>query len=353
MNDAEERNDSDVQDPRIGSYVDGYVIEKRIGHGAMGTVYQARDQTLKRDVALKFPSDTLAFDPNMHKKFRKEAERAAGVDHPNIVKIFDTGVDEHNRSYIAMEYISGDDLKSIIVERGPIDEDHALKIFSQLAEALQVVHSEGIIHRDVKPQNVMVRGFGTKSEQALLTDFGLAMAVDSGSVYTTGLGTHDYMAPEVAMDLPATERSDQYSLAVVLYELLDGEPVYAKHSVPIAHIEQPLPQLSEALPGISFPTRAALERALAKNPEDRFPSVEAFQSATRNQDSHDLPALQTQMLEILGASESLTADEIAALVNEGRPTGMFVTPLQVDARARLFSQLFVRKPDGRLSRRAD
>lgn len=342
-----------VADPRIGTYVDGFVIEGRLGHGAMGTVYRARDNNLKRDVALKFPSDALAFDPAMHAKFRKEAERAAGVDHPNIVKIYDTGVDENNRSYIAMECIDGSDLKSILKNEGRFSEDRALRIFSQLAAALQAVHNEGIIHRDVKPQNVLIRNAATSSEQALLTDFGLAMAVDSASVYTAGLGTHDYMAPEVAQNLPATEKSDQYALAVVLFELLNGKPVFADHPVPMAHIEQPIPDLGEALPGVTFATRAALERALSKDPGERFPSVDAFLRAVSSDGTQDLPALQAQMVEILTQSGSLSAEAVAARVNESRPSGKFVTPLQVDARARLFSQMFERLPDGSLKVRGN
>lgn len=347
----QDESSDEVVDARVGTQVDGYLIEKRMGAGAMGVVYRAADRDLGRSVAIKFLGDTFVHDRSAREKFEKEAKRAAGVAHPNIVPIYGIGVDDHRWPYIAMECIDGPDLKSLIKKEGALPESRALSLFEGIARALQAVHDEGMVHRDVKPDNVLVRNVDEDGEQALLTDFGLAVIVDSATIHTEGLGTLDYMAPEVVNQESASHLSDQYSLAVVLYELLAGLPVFHDQPVPAAHLDAPLPDFEQTLPNTSFAVRAALERALAKDAGERFPSVGAFAKATRKFAEGGLPALQSEMTEFLSAKGPLGPKVLAKLVNERRPNGPFVTPIQVEGRARLFPQMFRRKADGSIENR--
>src|SRR5215210_2323670 len=209
---------------------DRYTLVEPLGGGGMAKVYLAHDEVLGRDVALKILMDMYAEDEEFVERFRREARSAASLSHPNIVQVYDQGRSEDGAYYIAMEYVAGGTLKDRIVRDGAIEPGAATGVGSQIADALQAAHEKGVIHRDIKPQNVLVTGTG----DVKVTDFGIARAASSPLTATSAvLGTAGYMSPEQAMGEPVGPQSDLYSLGVVLYEMLTGDIPYRAES-PIA-----------------------------------------------------------------------------------------------------------------------
>lgn len=341
-------------DPLIGNEVDGYVLEDRLGAGGMGVVYRAFDRGLNRHVALKLLAPHLTSDGNARRRFQKEITAAAAVDHPNIVPVYNAGVDGDGNFFIVMRLIEGQDLGDLVRD-GPLDLGRALRLTAQVAAGLQKVHSSGLVHRDVKPQNILIWNAGGPGELALLTDFGIAKAMDSESALTLGVpGTPEYVAPEVAQWHQATPASDQYSLACVLFRLLAGEGLFEGHELPRAHIDEPLPDLEQRLPQVPRTVQSALARGLSKDPEERFPSVEAFAEAMMVEeaqpDQHGKARRLSPHAEIAAVLEELSgewvdADRIALLINTQRVRDRRepVTPLQIEARVRAYPQLFRRR----------
>lgn len=339
----------------VGTLLGGYLIEERLGSGGMGVVYKAFDRFLRRTVAVKVLKPEMYSNAEARQRFEKEAASAAGIEHEHVVLVYSIDVDPDGRPYIVMEFIEGSDLATV-VRQGPLVHDRALRIFDQVADALQAVHDHGHVHRDIKPANILLRNVDSEEEQALLTDFGIAKAVDSQTMITIGMiGTADYMSPEVANLEQATDRSDQYALGVVLYRMLSGELLFDGMEMPKAHRDEPLPDLSGALPTSNRALRAALARSLEKDPALRFPSVAAFAEAVR--ESQDVgpatrPPLQQLMEEVLNEGPSLSARDLAKAICERLPSNdVGVTELQVEGRARLYSQLFHRRPDGHIDLR--
>src|SRR3712207_1884500 len=197
-----------------------YRLRKSLGSGGMADVYLAHDDILDRDVALKVMSSRYASDEEFVERFKREAQSAAALSHPNIVSIFDRGEQEDGTYYIAMEYLPGGTLKDHILKRGPLPPQMAAAVALQTAEALQAAHKKGIIHRDIKPRNILI----TDSGDVKVTDFGIARAAEATTTSNLGdiLGTAKYMSPEQAMGEPVGPASDLYSLGVVLYEMLTG-----------------------------------------------------------------------------------------------------------------------------------
>lgn len=340
----------------MGTLLGGCIIEGQLGSGGMGVVYKATDRFLRRTVAVKVLKPELYSEPEMRQRFEREAASAAGIEHKHVVRVYSIDVDPDGRPYIVMEYVDGSDLGTI-VHRGQVANARALRIFGQVAEALQAVHDQGLVHRDVKPANVLLRNVDTEEEQAMLTDFGIAKAMDSQTAHTVGLiGTFDYMAPEVADLKRATDRSDQYALGAVLYRMLSGELLFEGLEMPRAHRDEPLPDLSRALPNSNRALRAALARALEKDPDARFPSVAALAEAVRESQEREpteRPPLQKLMENVLSENAALSALDLAATICERLPNDdVGVTELQVEGRARLYSQLFHRRPDGQIELRA-
>src|SRR5215208_7198809 len=217
-----------------GKIVDGrYVLGESLGSGGMGEVYLAHDGVLERDVALKVLRSQYAGDEEFAERFRREARSAASLSHPNIVQVYDRGEAEDGTSYIAMEYVPGGTLKERISERGAPDPGVAASLALQIAEALDAAHECGVVHRDIKSQNILLSATG----DAKVADFGIARAADETTISHLGdiLGTAKYMSPEQATGKPATPKSDLYSLGVVLYEMLTGElPYTAESSVAVS-----------------------------------------------------------------------------------------------------------------------
>ena len=256
---------------------DRYELEELVGTGGMSSVFRAHDRLLDRKVALKILHQQYSADDDYVERFKREARSVAALSHPNIVTVIDRG--EHgDRQFIVFEYVAGENLKRMIERRGPAPVPNALELAIQIARGLAFAHQQGLVHRDVKPQNVLLNGDG----RAKVTDFGIARSLDvqHGMTQTgTVLGTSDYIAPEQAQGQRVDEHSDVYSLGVVLYELLTSEvPFPGENFVAVAmrHINEEPPSVLGKRPDVSPRVDDAIRRAMAKRPEDRFPTMDAF-----------------------------------------------------------------------------
>jgi eukaryotic-like serine/threonine-protein kinase len=250
---------------------DRYDVVRPLGSGGMGEVYLARDRVLGRDVALKVLRKQYAGDDEFAERFKREAMSAASLSHPNIIQVYDRGETEEGASYIAMEYVPGGTLKERIFRNGPLEAADAGGIGAQVAGALGAAHDRGMVHRDIKPQNVVLTARGG----AKVADFGIARAGSSATISRTGsvMGTAGYMSPEQALGKPATPKSDLYSLGVVLYEALTGELPYTADNpiaVSMKHVNEPLSPPIELNPRVPRGMNALVTKLLAKDPEDRY-----------------------------------------------------------------------------------
>jgi WD40 repeat protein len=283
-----ESEDKHVQvsdDPRVGTELAGYWIESLLGWGGMSVVYLAEDLRLKRKVALKLLAAGLAEDESFRDRFLRESELAASIDHPNIIPIYEAGATE-DILFIAMRYVEGRDLKERL-ERGRLDPADAIDILAQVASALDTAHSRGLVHRDVKPSNVLL-DTGARpdgSDHVYLADFGITRRVsEENGVRDDGhlLGTIDYVAPEQIAGEDIDGRADLYSLGCVLYECLVGQPPFRSDSdlaVVFAHLETESPAPSAGRPELPAALDGVIARALAKEPEQRYSSCREFARA--------------------------------------------------------------------------
>jgi predicted Ser/Thr protein kinase len=265
----------------IGELIDGrYEIEDLVGTGGMSSVYRARDSVLGRRVALKILHEHFSSDDEYVERFRREARAIARLNHPNIVTVIDRGEFE-GRQFIVFEYVPGANLKDLVRREGPLPVVEAVSLAHQVGRGLAFAHENGIVHRDVKPQNVLVDESGSPK----VTDFGIARSLDPKDGLTetgTLLGTSDYIAPEQASGRRVDERSDQYSLGVLLYELLAGEVPYPADSfmaTAMRHMRDPVPSVRERRPDVPVEVDAIVRRAMAKDPRDRFSSTAAMAAA--------------------------------------------------------------------------
>lgn len=247
-----------------------YRLEAKLGSGGMSTVYLARDEILDRPVAVKLMHDSMASEPEQLERFNQEARAVAKLSNPNVVAVIDAGEDD-GRPYIVFEYVEGETLKQRIARTGALESTEALAYAIEIGQALEVAHERGMVHRDVKPQNVLIDSTG----QAKLTDFGISRQLDEEGMTAEGkvVGTTDYVAPEQAMGHQVDPRADIYALGVVLFEMLSGDvPFKAANQVGVAmkHVTEDLPDLQVVRPDISATTAGVVERAAAKEPEARY-----------------------------------------------------------------------------------
>ncbi len=255
----------------LGTTLNGrYRLEARIGAGGMSTVYRALDETLQRQVAIKLMNREVATDSDQLERFRREARAVAQLSHPHIVGVIDAGEDE-SRPYIVLEYVEGETLKDRIRRLGRLPITEAVAYAIEITRALGAAHAHHIVHRDVKPQNVLVDEEGSPK----VTDFGIARTLDEEGLTADGrvLGTTDYVSPEQALGQPVTGQSDLYSLGVLLYEMLTGEvPFKGESQVAVAmkHVREQVPDVQSKRPEISSALAAVVDTATAKRQEDRY-----------------------------------------------------------------------------------
>ncbi|HST55639.1 MAG TPA: protein kinase [Solirubrobacteraceae bacterium] len=261
----------------LGTVLDGrYRLDEQIGHGGMSTVYRAFDTVLERQVAIKLMNREIASDSDQLERFRREARSVAQLSHPHIVSVIDAG-EEDNTPYIVLEYVDGETLKSLIQRDGPLDIPEAIAYAIEIARGLGAAHERFIVHRDVKPQNVLLGSEGA----AKITDFGIARMLTEEGLTIDGrvLGTTDYVSPEQALGQSVTGQSDIYSLGVVLYEMLTGTvPFRADTPVAVAmrHVREAMPDVQLARPDVSASTAAVVDRATAKDLTQRYPDMTAM-----------------------------------------------------------------------------
>lgn len=301
-----------------------YRIEHRLGEGGMAEVYLGHDLLLNRAVAIKKLHGRYSNDGALRARFEREAERAGSLTHPNIIEIFDVG-EEDGRPYIVMEYVAGETLKRVIQQEGPFEPDDVAALLEQVASALDYAHERGIVHRDIKPQNILVDADGL----AKVVDFGIAKGIADASLTDVGtaLGTAHYISPEQASGLMATPASDVYSLGVVAFEMLTRHVPFDSDSpvsIAIQHIDDDPPPPSAFQPTLGASVDAIVQHALAKNPTLRYHSAGALAAAMAEWRSYDpqhpsllAPGTNIGRTNILPAARALHT--VQALSNYAEP----------------------------------
>ena len=270
-----------------------YRVERALGHGGMATVHLARDDRLGRDVAIKRLSEAMSGDEIFRERFMREARTAAGLSHPNIVAVFDVG-EEDGTPFIVMEWVEGGTLAELLAQNGPLDPDRAVDLVLQACAGLEHAHEAGLVHRDIKPQNLLVRADDTLK----IVDFGIARPVDGTQLTLAGtiLGTAAYLAPEQALGERVTPAADLYSLGAVTYELLSGRPPYTFESLAELAVKQregPPPPID----GVSQELQDVVRRCLAPDPADRPVSAAGL--------AHELAQASPEL-----PTESIPADDV-------------------------------------------
>ena len=284
----------------VGTEIAGYRVEAFISRGGMAVVYRGHDRRLGRRVALKLLAPELSQDERFQQRFLRESRLAASLDHPNIVPIYEAG-EASGLLYIVMRYVEGSDMKELLDREGPLDLDRITTILRQVGAALDAAHTRGLVHRDVKPGNILLAPpvLDGDPEHVYLVDFGLARDdSDDRSIGGGGwfLGTPRYAAPEQAAGRPVDGRTDGYALGCVLYECLTGRPPFPDgpgEAVLLAHLEATPPRVTAQRPDLPPAIDQVVARAMAKAPEDRFPSCRALITAARQaltQTSSPVPA---------------------------------------------------------------
>src|SRR5688572_18737952 len=285
--------------PQIMEATSGeYEILGELGRGGMAAVYLARDISLNRKVAIKTMLPELTARHDMVARFKREAQMAAGLSHPHIVQIF--GVKQTSRMvYFVMKFIEGRDLVSIIAENGALDLDMTRLVLQQAASALSFAHHRGVVHRDVKPANIMIDENGW----AVMTDFGIAKVDDGHNLTATGttVGTPHYMAPEQFHNQPLTAAADQYALGIVAYEMLTGNKPFdgaTLAEIITKHLFNPPPDIKLDRPDLPESVSDAITRMLAKEPASRFPDLDAAIAAFGPPDPMELDAARGRLMSI-------------------------------------------------------
>ena len=268
-------------DSRLGTDLGPYRIERVLGRGGMGVVYLAEQQELGRKVALKLLPDELAHDADFRARFERESRLAAAIDHPNVIPLYEAG-EVDGVLFLAMRYVDGTDLASRLHE-GPLPNATAIELLAQVAGALDAAHAKGLVHRDVKPGNVLLDRTGSDERpHAYLTDFGLTKQAGSETGLTRAgafLGTPAYMAPEQVDGTEVDGRADQYALGAMAFECLTGRVPFVRDkevAVALAHLKDPVPSAVALQPALPTPVDVVLAKVMAKDREARYPSCAAF-----------------------------------------------------------------------------
>jgi predicted Ser/Thr protein kinase len=266
------RHNHSVSELAIGMDIGGCRVDELIGRGGMGVVYRGTDLKLNRPVAIKLIATEHATDEPVRRRFEREAQLMAAIDHPNVIPVYAAG-EQDGHLYLVMRYVAGTDLHLLLRDRGRLEPREAARIVDDLGGALDAAHAAGLVHRDIKPANVLLAG-----QHVYLTDFGITRAIDSATRFTDSdewVGTVDYMSPEHLRGLDTDARSDVYALGCLLHACLTGTAPFHRPSVAatiLAHIEDQPPRASDT-PGVPRAFDGILSRALSKKPADRYPTA--------------------------------------------------------------------------------
>jgi hypothetical protein len=327
-----------------GSRIGKYVLEQQIGHGGMAVVFRARDEQLGRLVALKIMDPAVASDAEFRERFARESRAAAAVDDPHIIPVFEAG-ESAGMLFIAMRYVPGGDVRSLLTREGPLRVDRAAAILVSVASALDAAHAAGLVHRDVKPGNMLMDVRKGRPDHVYLADFGLTKTT-SGAVALTStgrfVGTADYAAPEQIGGRRVDGRADQYALACAAVEMLTGQPLFPLENVMAvltAHMYKPPPPVTVRRHGLPAELDAVLGRALAKSPDDRYPSCGDFTAAFQRAASSG----RSETLVAAGVPHRRTEGEAAGPAPDG-PSGVRAEP----AATRPLAQPRPMEPPGRI-----
>ena len=266
-----------------GAVFNEFTIERLLGSGGMGTVYLAGHPRLRRRVALKVLTDTFTLDPKARSAFDREANLAAGLDHPNIVPVYDRNAADDPDLWLAMRYVDGGDAAALLSEHPDgLAPERGARLIDDAARALDYAHDQGVLHRDVKPANLLIETDHRQNERAVLTDFGIARTLDDTVTMSGIAASFAYAAPERFTDSPADRRADIYSLGCTLYQLLTGRPPFPRKdqaAVIGAHLTAPPPAPRALRPELPAEMDAVIATALAKSPQDRYPTCTALAEA--------------------------------------------------------------------------
>ena len=330
-----------VSDPRVGTKVAGYRIEQLIGRGGMSAVYLAQDLPLERKVALKLLSPELSEDAAFRERFRVESRLAASIDHPHVIPIYDAGQADDGTLFIAMRYVDGADLKRVLKQEGALEPDRALELLAQVARGLDAAHARGLVHRDVKPSNVLVAPSETEAEHVYLADFGLtktSTSAEGARESITLSGSSDYASPEQIRGTGADRASDVYALGCLAYGCLTGAVPFPRHrelEVLFAHMNDEPPRPSASNEELPAAVGSVIARAMAKEPADRYGSGIELVDAIREATAASRSWLGGRRLVALAALLAIlvTAAAVPAILLTG---GGDVLPVGVDGLGRLF-----------------
>jgi DNA-binding beta-propeller fold protein YncE len=320
----------------VGSLIAGYRLEERIGRGGMAVVFRAYDARLDRQVALKLLAPALSDDDAFRQRFIRESRIAAAVDDPHITPVFEAG-EANGVLFIAMRYVRGGDVRSLIDRLGPLPAERVAEMVSQVASALDAAHARGLVHRDVKPGNMLLEASqaADRPDHVYLSDFGLSKtALGVSGLTATGqfLGTLDYVAPEQIEGRPLDARTDVYALACSAVEMLTGAPPFKRGqgmSVMYAHLSEPPPSVRQRRPDLSPDIDAVINKALAKSADDRYPTAGAFATALRQavggpfgRGRPDTPAAGHPVTQVVGAGGPEPADRRESAPDRGVAAGV-------------------------------
>src|SRR5438105_4053476 len=311
-------------DRRIGTELGGYRILEPLGHGGTSVVYRAEHVRLGRSAALKLLTPSFG-EADFAERFLRESQLAASIDHPSIVPVYDAGEDD-GLLYIAMACVEGSDLKTLIAEDGKLPVRRALRIVGQIGSALDAAHARGLVHRDVKPANILVGA----EDRAYLSDFGVVKELAADGATRTGsfVGTIEYSAPEQIEGAAVDARTDVYALACVLYECLAGAPPFHRPSevaILNAHLYAPPPKLTKAAPELPPALEHVIAKALSKSPLDRYATCGEFLGAARAAAAERRVhrrrlAVSLTLLVLASLAGAAVALAVHALAFEGQPT---------------------------------
>ena len=316
----------------IGSVIAGYRIEEVAGRGGMGVVFRATQLALDRQVALKLIAPELAQDEGFRERFTRESKLAASIDHPNVIPVYQAG-EEDGQLFLTMRYVEGTDLRALLNKEGRLAPERAADLIAQTGAALDAAHERGLVHRDVKPGNILIANRGGH-EHAYLTDFGLTKhATQGGGLTKTGqwVGTVDYVPPEQIQGLSLDARADVYTLGCVLFEALTGQVPYPKEGDVAkmwAHMNDPPPSVRERVPDAPPELDEVVTRAMAKDPAERYPSAGDVGRAARSA-AERRPISQPEQSVAQGAAAPGPATEVGGAA----PTGHATAPTGAAAEA--------------------